>query len=183
MKQIGRLESEEFKPEKWVSNYYNPAFANMLPDDGFWAAKQVMTFTEPEIRAMVKTADYSSEPGVEYLIDSLVQRRDKIGRYYFSAVLPIDNVAIVNGKLKFDDLAVKYGFHSPRTYQYTWATFNNETGARTPIAGAVSEALPADVRDGYSVVQIKGDDPAKSVDLYIRHRGNGPVIVGIERHW
>ena len=62
--EIGRLEAESSSPEEWVSNYYNPAFANMLPDDGFWAAKQVMAFTEPEVRRCVKLAEYSSEAGM-----------------------------------------------------------------------------------------------------------------------
>ena len=182
-KEIGRLEGDVFKPEEWVSNYYNPAFANMLPDDGFWAAKQVMMFTEPEIRAMVKTADYSSEEGVEYLIRSLVQRRDKIGRSYFSMVLPIDNLTIENGRLKFEDLAVKYGFHAPRAFQYSWAAFDNETGARKIISGAISERIPSNMRDGYAVVQIKSEDPTKFVDVYVRRRGSHWQVVGIERHW
>jgi hypothetical protein len=183
VKEIGRLESDVFKPEEWVSNYYNPAFANMLPDDGFWAAKQVMTFTEPEIRAIVKTADYSSEAGVEYLIHSLMRRREKIGRAYFSMVLPIDNVTIENGRLRFDDLAVKYGFHASRAYQYRWSTFDNDSGAREEIAGAMSDSLPSSIRDGYAVVEIKAEDPKHFVDVYVRNRRGRSQVVGIERHW
>ena len=120
--EIGRLEAEKFKPGEWVSNYYNPAFANMLPDDGFWAAKQVMAFTEPEVRAIVKLAEYSSEAGNEYLIQSLMERREKIGRTYFAMVLPLDSFeASRTAGLRFDDLAGKNGFHGPRTYQFQWS--------------------------------------------------------------
>jgi hypothetical protein len=52
----------------------------MLPDGAFWAAKQVMAFTEPEVRAIVKTGEFSSDEGIEYLIESLMKRREKIGR-------------------------------------------------------------------------------------------------------
>jgi hypothetical protein len=180
--EIGRLEAEQFKPEEWVSNYYNPAFANMLPDDGFWAAKQVMAFTEPEVRAIVKLAEYSSEAGNEYLIQSLMKRREKIGRTYFAMVLPLDNFDIDNGHLRFDDLAVKNGFHTPRTYQYEWSTIDNETGGRSPISGATSNRLPS-IRGGYAVVQIVAEDPKKSVDVYLRSTGGNPQVVGIERHW
>jgi len=39
---IGRFESKVFDPRKWVPEYPNIAFDNRLPDDEFWAAKQVM---------------------------------------------------------------------------------------------------------------------------------------------
>jgi hypothetical protein len=182
-KEVGRLESKVFDPETWVSNYYNPAFANALPDDEFWAAKQVMAFTEPEVRAMVRTAEYSSEEGTEYLIRSLMQRREKIGRAFFSAVLPLDNFTVENGRLKFDDLGVRYGFHTPRNYQYSWSRFNNDTESRTPMSSATSEAVPSDFNDGYAVVEIRTEDPKKVVDVYVRRRGARTEVVGIERRW
>lgn len=182
-KEVGRLESEKFDPEHWVGNYYNPAFANQLPDDGFWAAKQVMAFTEADIRAMVKTAEYSSEEGVEYLVKSLVGRRDKIGRAYFNDVLPLDNFVVEGGRLKFEDLAVKYGFAQPRTFRYSWASLDNNTGSRTAIAGATSEAVPSTFSSGYGVVQIQGDDVKKVVDVYLRRRGGSIEVVGVERRW
>jgi hypothetical protein len=158
-----------------------------LPDDGFWAAKQVMAFTEPEVRAMVKTADYTSEEGVNYLVKSLMQRREKIGRAYFQKVLPLDNFTVDGGRLRFEDLAVKYGFAAqPPAYHYSWATFDNNTETRTAIAGANSESIPASFTDGYAVVQIHGPDPSKVVDVYLRRRGRSsspPQVVGIERRW
>jgi hypothetical protein len=179
--EIGRLESEKFNPEEWVGNYYNPAFANMLPDDGYWAAKQVMTFTEPEVRALVKLAEYSSEKGVEYLVQSLMGRREKIGRTYFSMVLPLDNFSIENGRLKFDDLAVTYEFERSRTYQYAWAQFDNTTGTRTPI-GAASDVIPSD-SGAFSVVRIKSGDDRKFVDVYLRNASGRMSVIGVERGW
>ena len=43
-----------FDPEKWKSDYPNPAFLSRLPDDEFWGAKQVMAFTDDDIRAIVE---------------------------------------------------------------------------------------------------------------------------------
>jgi hypothetical protein len=155
----------------------------MLPDDGFWAAKQVMAFTEAEIRALVRTAEYSSEEGSEYLVKSLMGRREKIGRTYFSHVLPLDNIRIQNGRVVFDDLGVKYGFAPARQYQYAWSSFDNESGARTALAGATSDAVPSGARGGYAVVRIQAGDPKKVVDVYVRQRGGQPEVVGIERTW
>jgi hypothetical protein len=34
-----------------------------------------------------------------------------------------------------------------------------------------------------AVVEIKGEDPKKVVDVYLRRRGGGTQVVGIERKW
>ena len=79
-------------------------------------------------------------------------------------VLPLDKFRGRERQLKFDDLAVKNGFHGPRTYQFQWSTLDNESGGRTPIPGATSDSLPP-IRVGYAVVQIVAEDPKKSVDV------------------
>ena len=52
----GHFDFETFDPERWTSNYLIAPFANRLPDDTFWAAKQVMAFTDADIEALVSTA-------------------------------------------------------------------------------------------------------------------------------
>ena len=51
----GNFEWEIFDPEQWKPNYPIPSFGNRLPDDEFWAAKQVMAFTDEDIRVLVST--------------------------------------------------------------------------------------------------------------------------------
>jgi hypothetical protein len=134
----------------------------------------------------VKTADYTSEEGVNYLVNSLMQRREKIGRAYFNQVLALDGFSVESGRLRFEDLAVKYGITQPRTYQYSWSAFDDNTETRTPIADANNDALPSSFKTGYAVVQIRGDDPKKVVDVYLRQRDGAspPVeVVGVERKW
>jgi hypothetical protein len=77
---VGRFESDIFDPELWKPNYPNPAFDNRLPDDTFWAAKQVMAFSDQEIRAIVETGQYSDSKSVDWIAKCLIARRDKIGR-------------------------------------------------------------------------------------------------------
>ena len=48
----------------------NPSFLNRLPDDEFWAAKQVMAFTDEQIRAIVKVAQYSDPQTETYIADT-----------------------------------------------------------------------------------------------------------------
>src|SRR6185503_249874 len=56
---VGRIESEAFDPVTWKPEYPNPAFANMRPDDAFWAARIVSRFTNEMIRGTVEKARYS----------------------------------------------------------------------------------------------------------------------------
>jgi hypothetical protein len=181
VREAGRLESKVFDPEKWKPNYYVPAFVNCLPDDAFWAAKTVMQFTEPEIRALVETSRYTSKPGLEYLIRVLVERQQKIGRTYFERVLPLDNFIVQDGKLTYDDLAVRYGFSSPRTFPIVWSRFDNDKEIKTPIAGATQATVPrAEAR--YLAADIQAAD-GRTLTVYLRTKGNGYEVVGIDRTW
>ncbi len=176
---IGRIESDVFDPAGWKGHYYNPAFANCLPDDAFWAAKQVMAFNEAEIRALVRTAQYSDGDGVEYLVRTLIERQQKIGRWAFAKVLALDNFRVANGRLEFDDLGVKHGFSAKRIYNVSWAKFDNDSERMTPIAGLSSLDLPRSY-ERYVTAIVHAGDPDVAVYIYIR---DGSAVVGIERSW
>src|SRR6185436_16685402 len=105
-----------------------PAFRNRLPDDEFWGAKQVMAFTNEEIRAIVSTGEISDPKAEAFLVECLVKRRDKIGKAYFGKVLPFDRFRLQNGTLAWDDLS-----NSVRDTRVAWFSFNNQTGERTPV--------------------------------------------------
>lgn len=180
---VGRFESRVFDPENWKNNYYNPAFVNCLPDDAFWAAKQIMTFTEPEIHALVQTGRYSEPQAVEYLTRTLVERQQKIGRAWFKRVLPLDNIRVENGQLAFDDLAVKYGFSPRRQYSVAWYRFDNDSEQRQPLPGAQGMSLPP-ARDAYLAAEIRSlDDAQKTVLVYLRQNAGAWQPVGLERTW
>ena len=122
---VGYFESEMFDPGSWVPTFPNPAFEKCTLRDAYWGAKMVMSFTDEEIRAIVETADMSDPGAKEYLIQTLIERRDKVGRYWFTRMNPLDKFRIENknGKitLSFHDLAVdgKLNSADESTYLYT----------------------------------------------------------------
>ena len=61
LREVGAFEGATFDPAKWTTTEQVPPFANRLPDDTFWAARQVMAFTDEEIRAIVRTGEV--QPG------------------------------------------------------------------------------------------------------------------------
>lgn len=181
VKGAGRIEAEVFDPVEWKSNYFNPAFVNCLPDDAFWAAKQVMAFTEPEIRALVATSEYSDKAAVEYLVGVLRERQRKIGEAYFGAVLPLDNMRVENEQLTFDDLAVKHGFAQPRAITAEWFRLDNSSGGRSALNSSGLK-VPNDAGE-FIVATLRGGDARKTLNVYFRRSGTTWRTVGIERNW
>ncbi len=162
---IGLFEGKVFDPEKWVPEYPNPAFLNRLPDDEFWAAKQVMALTDGDIRAVVATGQLSDKKAEAYLVQCLIERRDKIGKRYFAKVLPLDRFRMEGDKLVWDDLSRSVG-----DARVAWFSFDNGTGKRTPAAG------PGE----WSVAEVSSPSrPKQMIHVYVR----SGTIVGLERTW
>jgi hypothetical protein len=188
VKGIGNFESKTFDPETWKTDYPNPAFLSRLPDDNFWAAKQVMAFTDDDIRAIVETARFSSPRSTDYMVATLAERRDKIGRAFLCRLLPLDHFRVESQELVFDDLAVQYGFHSRRPYSVKWSRFNNESQTGSPIASDGSARLPDEMIQApagsyFSASIHSPGDPMKPVIVYLRKGTNGYKTVGIDRMW
>jgi hypothetical protein len=185
---IGNFESRLFDPDSWKSDYPNPAFLRRLPDDDFWAAKQIMAFTDDDIRAIVETARFSSRPSADYMIATLAERRNKIVRTAFSKVLPVDAFRVENGVLLFDDLAVRYGFVPFRNFRFQWSRFSNSDQVHTAIPAAASAHLPgetvtASLNTYFCVVIDEPSRPAQSASVYLRKEKAGYKVVGIDRTW
>jgi hypothetical protein len=184
---VGRFEADVFDAEKWVPEYYNAAFANRLPDDAFWAAKQVVAFTDEEIRALVRTGQYSDPRAEDWIAQCLIKRRDKIGQAFFAQVLPLDRFRVQDGKLVFDELAVKHKFVASRDYQVEWFRFDNQSGLKVPLpldrTLALPQGLNAAAPGEYFGAHILGGDPKKLVIVYLRKKSDGVEVVGVDRTW
>jgi hypothetical protein len=172
---VGTFEYAVFDPERWVPEYPNSAFSNMNADDAFWAAKQIMSFTDDEIRAIVRTGEYSDPAAEEWIVKCLIERRNKIGRAFFAKVLPLDRFEIRYGKLDFGDLTATY-FDAEETYRVRWYVFDNETRDRTIIRGADDVTLPSTSAE-YLAAEITGERPGQMLTVYVRNRSD---VVGLE---
>jgi len=185
---VGNFESHLFDPDQWKSDYPNPAFMSRMPDDDYWAAKQVMAFTDDDIRAIVETARYADPRSSEYMIATLAERRNKIGKSYFSRILPVDFFRVENKELLFDDLAVRYGFRNPRSYEVRWSKFDNVRQTHQAVSGWGSTHLPPEAIRALSGAYFCADiravgDPLKPVSVYLRKEDNAFRVVGVDRKW
>jgi len=176
---IGNFDFRTFHPDRWKANYPNPAFDLRNPGDEYWAAKKVMAFSDDAIRAIVRTGQYSDPRAVDWAVQCLIERRNRIGRAFLDGpVLPLDDFSVTNGRLVFDDLAARYGFRAARQYSIQWQTFDNQSSRATPIAGAATFELPRS-SSPYLAAVIRGGDPARTITVYLRRN----EVVGIERSW
>ncbi|MFC1558064.1 hypothetical protein ACFL40_01780 [candidate division KSB1 bacterium] len=128
---IGHIESKNFSAHDYKFICPNPAFANMTNRDGFWAAKLIMSFTDEQLKTAVEQGQYSSPEAAAYLLKILIERRNIIGRYWFSRMNPLDKFEIRekgNGKqeLYFVDLAVDTGLESKDQSSYKYLMGNNK---------------------------------------------------------
>jgi hypothetical protein len=180
---VGGFDSASFDPDKWLPDYPNAAFLNRLPDDEFWAAKQVMAFTDEQIRKIVKVAQYSDPRAEKYIADTLIARRDKIGKVMLPRVLPLDGFVVVDGKLTFRDLAQEHALPVRGPLSVTWSRFDNNAGQKTAITAANDFQVPVQTDSPYLAADIwRADDKKKTVTVYLR-TGRAAEVVGIDRSW
>ncbi len=182
---VGRFEAAHFDPERWRPNYPNAAFNNRLPDDMYWAAKQVMAFSDEEIRAIVHTGRYSDEGAADWIADTLIDRRDHIGKAFFDKVLPLENLRVEENVLQYDDLGVEYRLRQETRYRISWSLFDNRRSLKTPLLNVEGKSLPDAVRKlsvgEYACADIISG--AKAVSVFLRRVAGGYQVVGIERTW
>jgi len=193
---IGRFESAHFDPGEWKPNYPCPPFENATARDEFWAAKAIMRFDDTLLATAVEEAQFSDPAAAAYMVRTLGERRDRIGRHAFARVNPLDEFEIVQapsaatalaGKvmagllggasgspraLRFADLALRHGFVPPRQYEVTLYD-----GHDRQTAQFVTDAHDIPVED--AVAALAGAAPEDIASRLVRVR----IRSSLERGW
>ncbi len=196
-REIGPFEGDEFDPTSWKSRVSTAAEVRARDDDNFWAALRVMAFTDEMIRTAVEAGQYSDAGSAKLLADTLIKRRDKIGKAYLPAINPLVRFALDDtGNLTFENAAVRAGAAAAPTggYRAEWQRFDNATAATQPVGQATTGSgerlrAPDGLPRGSGTlikVAVSALDPArptwaKPVDVYFRRLDSGWKLVGLER--
>ncbi len=192
---IGRFEAEFFEPQLWKPEYPNPAFQRLQPEDAFWATRTILRFSDEMIRAIVETGQISDPDASNFLVETLIKRRDKIIRYYLARINPLDEFELTGRtgpsmRLEFKNLGLEAGLASTSTYQYQWFRFDNQLQSLEPLGQISSSTEPslAVVQDraAYLMVRISTQvseqpDWKKTVEVFIRNDPQNPTVVGVDR--
>jgi hypothetical protein len=84
--EIGNFTSDDFDPERWKQTYPAIAFDNLTRQDAFWATRIILSFTEAELRSIVEAGQYRDSRTVDYILRTLLERRQKLARVWLSKV-------------------------------------------------------------------------------------------------
>ncbi len=191
---VGRFESDFFQPHLWKPEYPNPAFDRMQVQDAFWATRIVAQFSDEMVRAIVQTGNIADPEAEEYLIETLIERRDKIVAHYLSQLNPLHNFRLAGSRdslrLEFENLGLEAGLGSVNSYRYQWFRFDNESQSLELLGQAATSTEPhlsiPRVQAICLMVQISTHSATqpewkKKVEVFIRNSSEKPTIVGIER--
>jgi hypothetical protein len=197
---IGYFESELFEPNKFDPIIPNPAFEQLTDQDGYWGAKIVMAFSREDLAALVSSGRFSDPEAEYYLLTTLLERREKIGHYWFSQINPLDYPTLRSEDgtwyLDFTDLAVYYGVKLPgASYRYEITEDGRTVVAPTttdstsiPLAGVVPGASTT-ATDNANVFRVAvrtsrngGTDWSDEAVFWLifDSAGSPPRIAGIE---
>jgi len=185
---VGVFESEMFVPEDYKPQIPNPAFENMTDRDALWAARVIMSFTNEQLRLAVQKGQYSDPQAEAYLLQTLIQRRDKVGEYAFARLSPLDRFQLMNDNngtttLSFRDMAVETGIHESARYRVSQqggaARTQDAAGIALPDANSVSAGQQYVV----SIEATKSNGSwNKPVNVYLESDGNATwKLIGIRR--
>jgi len=197
---IGNFEADFFQPEKWKPEYPNPAFKNLTDEDAFWGANLVMAFDDDQVRAIVKTGQLSDPRAEAYLTETLIKRRDKVGRFWLNQVNPLDQIRVDRNALVFDNAAVRLlkGIPAADSYQGQWHRFDNHKQTQELAGGKITAKdqrleIPSTAFEGpsdgvghYALAAITTHSShhpnwARPLRVYLRKTGTDVSVVGIER--
>ena len=192
---VGHLESGGFDPRQWRPEWPNPAFLRCTAADAFWAAKKIRHFSRGDLAAIVSTADYSSPATVNYMVQTLMLRRNAIARAYLGWGGGLARFAVEGGRLTFRDLPAHYGL-APDSLRrrVTWHVFRNDEdrlGARLGRSTTSREAVPLPPsRARFLRVRLQSGEESET-RVFLRRRapagmsllsaGASYEVVGIER--
>jgi hypothetical protein len=158
---VGFFEDEIFNPRRWRTSFPNPMFERMTNRDAFWGAKIVASFTDQDIRTIVRAGQWSNPAAQDYVVATLIARRDKISRTWFDVerINPLDWFEVSNEEgheaLVWRDLGVTAGGSDPdrTTYRYRLAEVIEEKrrkrlGTNWHVTGHRRIPLPETISDG-----------------------------------
>jgi hypothetical protein len=175
----GKFEYEVFDPLRWVGDYPSTAFRNENAANRLWAARKIVAFTEDEIRAVVKTGQYSDPVAEEWIARCLIERRRKIVDAFLPGMAGLDGFGIREDRLTWSYA----GPGQPPRVGVQWAGFDNRSSRRNVLSGESSARMPLLKEPAeYLVAELSGS-PGPSVSVYVGNRAAGPLVVGWERHF
>ncbi len=176
---VGIFSAEGFDPSYWREAYPYLPFAEATREDLFWGARIVTSFEEEHIRAVVEGAHYTDPAAAEYVVQTLLARRDAIGRTWLDGVTSLTDFHVRGRAICMTDLAVARGYAAPSHVEELRGALVRARHAVGPD-GAICIPAPD---EGYEVVRlrtVREDGRRPPLQLHVRG-GTAPDVLGVVR--
>lgn len=119
--EVGLFSAEDFDPAGWKTSLRVMPFENMTREDALWAMRIVLSFSEDDLRSIVRTAQYSSPKVADYILKTLMERREILARHWFDDTNPIAKFSVKatsdGAVLQFEDLLGKHAEAAEFSYE------------------------------------------------------------------
>jgi hypothetical protein len=180
--EIGNFTSDDFKPGSWKQTYPSVMFSNLTDLDAFWATRVVLSFSEDDLRTIIETGEYDDQRTRTYLLQTLLERRQKLVRYWLEKVDALSDFSVARTNdgisLTFRDLMA--GYQLPiapaSTYSYQVRGKNYKSSKQTidrpeiridrQILAAAIERVPSDTPVEVDIWTHRGDFTSEVVKIF-----------------
>lgn len=179
---IGAFAAEPFDPWTWKEAYPFWPFREADLADHYWGAKILMRFDRPRVEAAVAAGRLSDPAAAEYLVDTLMARREAIGAAFLEAVSPLDDFSVGDGELCGVDQSVRFGLKSSGLVEVLGPRNGVTMDATVTPDGAF--CLPLSRFEGYRVLRLRvkrGREVRPVMQVHVRDDARGPRILGLIR--
>lgn len=178
---VGPFTARYFDPPEWRPTHPYFPFYELDAADAYWGAKLVMRFDRKLLRAIVATGEYADPQAERYLVDTLLARRNAIGRAWLETVTPLDDFHIRGGYVCMYDLGVRYGLATSGRVQALDSESEVANEFTVEPGGRVCIPLPKHSR--YSVYRLRTArlrERHPTMQLHVRG-GRKPRVFGVVR--
>jgi hypothetical protein len=196
---FGYFGSRLFVPEDWKGGYQNAAFLRMSERDGAWMARILARFTPDLVGAAVGVGQFTEARHRDYLVRTLLERRQKILVRYLSRVSPLADFEARGSALCGVDLAARTKIAPAESFRYSVVVRYGddlEESQPAPVVlgddGRMCVQVPRiemgagdrdDAASRYRVVEIRNGQAEGALRAHLYDLGpeRGLRLVGIER--
>jgi hypothetical protein len=173
---FGYFNGDDFDPEAWKPGYPNGAFNEMTERDAAWGARIIARFTDEHIAAAVKVGLYTQE---DYLVKTLIKRRDKILLRWLSVVSPVTDLRVEGEQVCGVDLARRSGLFRGFSYH---ARVRDGMALRVDADEAGGVCFPVPRTGGYQIIELTNGQARNPLVVHVHDGGDkGLQVVGIQR--
>jgi hypothetical protein len=184
--QVGMFSSNDFNPEGWKTTYPVMAFQNMTDEDAFWATRIILSFSEPELRAIVETAKYSDPRNTDYVLGTLLERRRMVAEHWLRRVNPLAYFSVETRPegiaLNFHDLMVDSNLAAGAMTEYVYQIKSHrdtseEKTTRDPLV-LVDRKTLGDEPVAITIRTIRDGTNRDPVTVYLIPQPNEKFVIG-----